>query len=247
MVGDTSAPHETTVTEYLQDLILDSVAIEDFLAEMVHLSVKSLSGTGPDVLCGITLCRHRKSATVASSNETAQRMDEIQYNYPDEPCLSAAREQTKVMVEDLRTEGRWPEYTAVVLKEGVRSILAVPFQLEGEATAALNLYSTEPSTFSDGAVGTVEAYAREMSWALRIAVRLARHNDTELNLKAAMESRTVIDLAVGVLMGQSRCSQDEAAAMLKAAASNRNIKLRALAADIVSAIGDGEVKTHFEE
>ena len=61
-------------------------------------------------------------------------------------------------------------YTAAALAEGAGSSLSVPLVLEGEAEAALKMYSTDPT--------------------------------------AALESRTIIDLAAGAIMAQNRCSQN---------------------------------------
>ncbi|WP_253905045.1 ANTAR domain-containing protein [Arthrobacter sp. H14] len=60
-----------------------------------------------------------------------------------------------------------------------------------------------------------------------------------------MKTRTTIDLAVGIIMGQSRCSQDEAFALLRSASSTRNIKLREVAAGIVASTGSPPASTHF--
>jgi AmiR/NasT family two-component response regulator len=65
-------------------------------------------------------------------------------------------------------------------------------------------------------------------------------------MKAAMESRTTIDLAVGVIMGQNRCSQDAAMSILKSASSVRNVKLRDVAASVLQSLGQGPGRTHFD-
>lgn len=54
-------------------------------------------------------------------------------------------------------------------------------------------------------------------------------------LKAALTSRTTIDQAIGILMAQNRCGPDEAFEILAKASSNRNVKLRELARQIVAA------------
>ncbi|WP_424991742.1 ANTAR domain-containing protein [Nesterenkonia salmonea] len=41
-----------------------------------------------------------------------------------------------------------------------------------------------------------------------------------------MESRTTIDLAAGIIIGQNRCSQEEAIAILKKASNHRNLTNR---------------------
>jgi AmiR/NasT family two-component response regulator len=66
------------------------------------------------------------------------------------------------------------------------------------------------------------------------------------DLTAALEHRTVINLACGVVMAQNRCSQEEAMAVLTKASSHRNRKLRDLAADILGQVSTGTVSTHFD-
>ncbi|MFC8303310.1 ANTAR domain-containing protein [Specibacter sp. NPDC057265] len=66
------------------------------------------------------------------------------------------------------------------------------------------------------------------------------------DLQAAMASRTVIDLAIGVIMGQQRCSQAEAFQIISRAASARNQKLHEVAASLLLKITGETVKTHFD-
>ena len=61
-----------------------------------------------------------------------------------------------------------------------------------------------------------------------------------------MESRTDIDLAVGILMGRNRCSQEEAVQILKTASNHRNVKLRDLATDLVASVSSAPPTTSFE-
>ena len=56
------------------------------------------------------------------------------------------------------------------------------------------------------------------------------------HLQAALASRAVIDQAVGIIMGQNRCTVDEAFEVLRSISQNRNVKLRDIAADMVTAV-----------
>jgi len=62
---------------------------------------------------------------------------------------------------------------------------------------------------------------------------LADHIALTDQLRASLASRAVIDQAIGVLMGQRRITAAEAFAILRTTSQNRNIKLRAFAAQIV--------------
>jgi GAF domain-containing protein len=246
VASESTAESAPSITEHLQELVLTSSDVGDFLHELARVSARSLSIDGDEVLCGITLLRHRKAATVASSSEQAQVLDEIQYSYGDGPCMTASREQQTIHVQDLETDQRWPHYLETVLQQGVRSILAVPFRLEGDTRAALNLYSHRPGRFEGKVLKLAEDFVSQTSMALRLAVRFAHHSEAAANLKATLESRTAIDVAVGIIMAQNRCSQAEAFELLKAASSARNVKLHGVATSIVDSLGHGQVRTHFE-
>jgi AmiR/NasT family two-component response regulator len=51
---------------------------------------------------------------------------------------------------------------------------------------------------------------------------------------------------VGIIMGQNRCSQDEAFGILQSASNTRNMKLRDVASAIVASTGNSAPRTHFE-
>ncbi|GAB3537109.1 GAF and ANTAR domain-containing protein [Arthrobacter tecti] len=233
------------VQAVLQDAVLDSTDVTEFLDELCRQAATALEDGG-EVLCGITLLRERKAATVASSSEHARRMDEVQYNFDQGPCLTAAREQQIVHVPDVGREERWPEYIAAITGHGTHSIVAVPFDLAGDARAALNLYSATPGAFDVETTTRATDYANQAARSLRLAVRIAEHSEMATNLKAAMESRTVIDVATGMIMCQNRCTHDEAVTFLKKASSHRNVKLRELATRIVANAGTSHPPTHFE-
>ena len=49
-----------------------------------------------------------------------------------------------------------------------------------------------------------------------------------------MDSRHVIDVAIGVLIERSRCTADEAFALLRKYSQTRNVKLREVAVEVVN-------------
>jgi len=134
----------------------------------------------------------------------------------------------------------------VAARNGIRSVLALPFDLPDDtAKAGLNLYSETVNGFDQAAVQRASDYVQQASKGLRLAVLIAQQSQTAANLRAAMTSRTVIDVATGIIIAQNRCSQAEAMEILKKASSNRNVKLRDVAQAIVDSAGGGPVATHF--
>ena len=239
--------NEADVVGHVQDLLLDTQDVQDFLDELARFTSESMSGPRGQIYCGITLLRHRSAATVASSSEHAQAVDEIQYQFGDGPCLRSCREGVLVHVPDFELDSEFPDYNDTVLRNGIRSVLAVPFDLPGDdARAGLNMYSEKPNVFDAAAVESAVSYVRQASKGLRLAVLLAKRTDNAADMRRAMESRTIIDTAVGIIIAQNRCSQEDAINLIKSASSTRNLKLRDVAAAIVESAGGGTVTTHFD-
>lgn len=236
----------------LEDLILETAEVEDFLAQLATLAAASLSSSCKRAVhCSIVVQRPKKPAAVATSGDCARGvddargMDELHSTLRDGPGLSAAREKQSVLVPDLLTERRWPDYVRDASGQGIRSVLSVPLVTEGETRAVLNAYS---ASFGDDDIRVAESFAARASKSLLLALRIAHLTDLRDNMRAAMQSRTPINLAAGMVMAQNRCSQEAAMAILKAASSHRNTKLRDLAqALILSVSSQTAVSTHFDE
>lgn len=236
----------TSVSEYLHGKVLEADELESFLTALTHLAVHEMSGEPGQVLCGIMLLRRKRVGTVVSSSQDARVLDELQYDLRDGPCLAAARNHVEVQVPDLGVDDRWPRYAQHVLPHGIRSVLAVPLDLPDGDAAALNFYSTRPAAFGIREVQAAREYAVHASGALALAAKMARYREETENLLEAMKARTTIDLAVSIIMGQNRCSQEEAFGILRSASNNRNIKLREVAAGVIGATGAEGHSTHFE-
>jgi hypothetical protein len=235
----------TDISASLQERVLASVDTADFLAELAQHAAHTLSGEGLDVYCSVTLLQEKNRTASAGSGKQALYMDEAQYKCGDGPCLHSARTHELVSVPDVDAEGRWRMYLDIVQDTGIKSILAAPFDLDGNATGALNFYATEPHAF-DGSASVVALYTQQASLALRLAIRMGELAELKDHLTAAMESRTAIDIAIGILMAQNRCDQEEAFGILRRASSNRNIKIRVLATEIAKSISGKPVQTHFK-
>lgn len=236
--------NQPSTAEQLQDLIVESEDVDKFLEELAILSSKILGGE-VEVHCGVTLKRRRRRTTAASSSAEARKLDEIQYGYDQGPCLHAIATERTTIVTDARTDGRWPDYFAAIVEHGYYSMLGVPIVLTSGGGAALNFYAKEPDTFQPETVKVAEGYALQTAKALELALRVAAHMDTATDLKAAMESRTSIDMAVGVIMAQNGCGQDEAFEILTRASNGQNVKLRVLAEQLIGSLSDEPPKTHF--
>ncbi len=235
------------VTALLQDMVLESADVQVFLTGLATVASKAFTGPYGEVFCGVTLLRPRSMITVASSSDRARDVDEVQYGFDDGPCLRAARTGETVHIRDFLAERRFPEYRQAIASYGLRSALGIPIRLEDGASAGLDFYSTTPDVFDEKGIAVAEGLARDASRSLRLAVRIAALSEDSRNLKAAITARTTIDMAVGAIMAQNRCPQEEAFAILRRASSTRNVKLRDLAVTVLESVGQSHpVTTHFD-
>ncbi|MHA7145313.1 GAF and ANTAR domain-containing protein [Arthrobacter sp. TmT3-37] len=225
---------------------MDSADIKAFLAGLAQEAACHFSAPDNEVLAAVTLLRPRTKATVGSSGDRAQVIDEVQYRFDDGPCLRAARENTVYVVTDFHTETRFGQYSVAIHDHGLRSAIATPIPLDGGAAAALDLYSTHVDAFGEAAVDAAGSMAREASQSLRLAVRIAHLSEANRHLHTAMESRTAIQVAAGIIMAQNRCTHDTAMSILKAASSARNTKLRDVAEIVMHCVGQTAPNTHFD-
>ncbi|WP_231938503.1 GAF and ANTAR domain-containing protein [Arthrobacter sp. B6] len=222
--------------------------MEKVLGDLAAYAAGRLSTRDDQVSCGISLVRSRKSSTVAGSDALARRVVRAEDACGQGPGIAARDCKAIALVLDLRLEERWPQFNRAVAGSGFLSALCIPLVLESPNKAVLNLYSPLPNAFDGRRIDRAAAFAEQASKGLRLVLKMARLEDTRDELKAAMESRTVIDLATGAIMARNKCSQPAAFKVLLRASNTRNIKLHDVASEVVAALsGTAGAVTHFDE
>lgn len=232
----------------LQQLVLESQDIRDFLTELAILASTRLSAPGNTIHSGVTVLRNKRPHAVAASDAAAKALDELQNGFGQGPCLTALSEGRTLLVPDLAAETRWAPYVRTAEHHGVSSILAIPLDLAGDAEAVLNLYSGRSNGFAGEDIAAVETFAAQAASSLRLIIRISHLSEARHDLTTAMQSRTVIDMAVGAIMAQNRCDRDTAFSILTRASSTRNVKLREVAATVITSIsGEDRITAYFDE
>ncbi|MGH3799727.1 MAG: GAF and ANTAR domain-containing protein [Pseudonocardiaceae bacterium] len=223
-----------TAAHELQQLLIDTDHFTGFLNELARYAAITVA---PELSCGITMDRDGGPLTVASSDAHALSLDEVQYGHHNGPCLTAMRTGTTVSISDLATDDRWGAYRLDGLAHGIASALSIPLTGGPGVRGALNFYAQQPGVFTTERQQRAERLGEEASRALRLAVRLTAQVELTHQLEAALASRTIIDQAIGIIMGQNRCTATDAFEILRRASNHRNIKLRAVAYEIVTRVG----------
>lgn len=193
---------------------------EHTLRAVVGAACTLIPGADGGSISVVVARRHVTSQ--AASAEIARRVDALQEEIGQGPCLDAVYEQQTVRVDDMRTEQRWPEFSRRAAQAGAGSMLSFQLYVQEDNLGALNLYAHAPHAFDDESEHVGLLFAAHAA----IAYSAARR---ELNLTRSSSSREVIGQAQGILMERYKVSAHEAFGRLVQASQHTNVKLRDVA------------------
>ena len=216
--------------EALARVVLADREPSEVLSEITGIARRAM----PSVeAVSVTLIRGDKPFTAAYDGQMALDADEMQYERGYGPCVDAGRAGQMFLVDDMRTEQRWPDYAQNVAAHGVLSSLSVPLPFQGVTIGALNIYASQPKVFDDSDIELAQEVAAWIAVAVGNAEAAARTSDGLIQLRTVMLSRALIEQAKGILMERHKITEDEAFTILTHASQRTNTKLRDVAAELV--------------
>lgn len=163
--------------------------------------------------------------TRAGTGRLVWDIDELQYKLGEGPCYDAITSGGVTTMDDITTERRWPRYVEEAARFGLRAQMGLQLYNDQSTLGGLNFYSTQAGIDPDG-VQLAELFAAHAS----IALGRAKH---EHQLNESVTTRQAIGTAVGLIMERYRIPEDRAFQFLVRASSTSNVKLRAIAQDVV--------------
>jgi diguanylate cyclase (GGDEF)-like protein len=97
---------------------------------------------------------------VAASNGAALRFEKLQTELGQGPCVAAYETGEAVTVADLRTEDRFPEFTAQAQQAGMAAVFTFPLRQSGsKPLGALDLYRDKPGKLSADSMHAAQTLA----------------------------------------------------------------------------------------
>jgi hypothetical protein len=172
--------------------------------------------------------------TPARTDELADRLDELQYEHGEGPCVQATRTPGPGVVAepDLLTGSPWPAWGPAAAALGVRSVLAVglfPFS-QAPRLGALNVYSFERGGLDGVDQDLAVLLASHAATALAATEAMSAAELRAAQLRQALQSRDVIGQAKGILMQRRGVSAD----ILRRVSQDLNLKLAKVAERFVA-------------
>ena len=174
--------------------------------------------------------------TVGASSQLARDVDLIQYEIGTGPCLHALHNGVGLYVADLATDTRWREYGPRAAARGARSCVSIPVLHDGVPAAVLKAYSAVVDGLTDEQRALALTFVPEVAGGVGLATQLAKQARTIDDRTAAMSTRRVIDLAIGIVMERLHIDSDTAFSLLRNISQTTNVKLREVAAEIVAGL-----------
>ena len=203
---------------------LDPFDVNELLELICLAAIDAVPGAE---YAGITLAdRHGKLETTAATHPLVHRVDALQYQLKQGPCVDAVQGRWEARSDDLRLDVRWPKYGPLAADLGIVSQMGIELFDEPGLIAGLNLYSSTVGAFDDD---TVEA---AMLFAIQATHTLGRVM-TQKRLSDAMTTSTTIGRATGVVMQRFRLSADRAFELLTRVSRVHDVTIEMLAEQIL--------------
>jgi GAF domain-containing protein len=215
--------------------LADILAGEEDLDPVLQRSVDQVASGVPGAdMVSVSVLRGDAGETVAASDRRVWNIDQDQYAAGYGPCLEAARTSEAVRTGIAEAEQRWPAFARSARAAGINSYLSCPLIINDDFVGSLNLYSEQPHGFADFDVALLRLYITAACAAITNARLYARARDLAGQMGQAMDSRAVIDQAIGVIIARTGMTPEQAFAELSRRSQNANVKLREIAAQVVT-------------
>ena len=215
----------------LAKITLADHSIDRVMEKIAALAKSTLSLQGE---VSVTLVSRGKPSTIASTGSLATELDERQYARGYGPCLDCIQGGEPLMVREMATEQRWRDWAKSAEGLGAGSSMSIPVPVQREVSAALNVYSTDRDAFDDAALDLAKTFAAYAGVALANMHLYEAQAEVAEQLQQAMQSRAVIEQAKGILMGERRCTAQQAFDILVRLSQDANRKLRDVAEMLVA-------------
>ena len=206
------------------------LGLEDLLTRVATFAVQAIPGAEG---AGLTLLEEDRANTIVATAPFVREVDDIQYGIGQGPCITAAAEATTVMSGSLGGDPRWPRFGGRVARLGVHSVVSLPLTTPDGVVGAMNVYAHAKSVFDERAAELGEIFALPAAIAVQNAQVLAQTQRLAARLQAALETRGVIDRAVGIVLSRSGGSEEEALDRLRSLSQREHRKLAEVAARVV--------------
>ncbi len=197
------------------------------------LSVLPVDGVGLSLM---TRTDSGGRTLLGASGEVGAKIEQLQFDLGEGPCVSAFSEAQPVLISDLEAtevSARWPLFAHEARSTGVRALFAFPMQVGTIAIGVLDCHRMRPGALDDVSDALTVTDAVTMAL-LNFHYRASEGRDAVELFDVSWRSHAVVHQATGMLSAQLDIRTDEALAILRAHAFRWSRPVDAVASDLVA-------------
>jgi GAF domain-containing protein len=173
---------------------------------------------------------------VAASDAPGRMLESLQEQFGEGPCVDAFLEDAPVLAGDMAADPRWPSAGPLAARHGVHAVLGVPVDLRQGPVGTLNVYAARPHRWDQTDIAGIQAYTRVIASLLKTAVRAHVSGKAARQLQHALDHRSLIEQAKGVVMQRRGIDQQAAFDLLRGQARATRRRLDEVARETIHGI-----------
>ena len=214
-------------------LLLTDGALNGDLGRIVAVAERTVPGCDG---ASIALSLEGRPRTEAATDRIVLELDLAQYEAGEGPCLLALREARPVRLDLIDQDTPFRTFAQRAAEAGVRSSLSLPLLVGEEAVGTFNLYSYAETAFDATSQSMAAVMAAQAGAAIAKSRLLAAGRRAADVAQQSADDLADVGMAEGMLMAIEQCTAQQAAALLRNAATSEEQTLADMARRIIAQV-----------
>ena len=183
------------------------ITSRSYLNEILNLIVVVTAKMLNSKICSIMLLDQEGDELVIKATQSLSEDYKKKPNIKVDASISgeAIKAKKPIVIYDVRKEEKY-HFRDLAVKENLTSMLSVPMVVKDKAIGIINIYTKEHHSFTQEEIDILQMVANQAA----VAVENTKLMEEALKAKEALETRKLVERAKGILMKESKMSEDEA-------------------------------------
>jgi hypothetical protein len=204
--------------------------VTDVLVRLIRDCAEILQA---DAIGLLVLTEHGQLELLSSTSHHVSELETFQIQQDSGPCVDAIRSSTTIAISGKEPiTGRWPSVGPAIIDAGYQSVTAHPMRWRGSTLGAMNIFHTAMRTAAHEELMLGQAFA-DVATLVIVQDASVPTEQITLRIHGALNARTAIERAKGVLAYQHKIDMAAAYDRLVHTAGSKRISLTDAAADVL--------------
>jgi GAF domain-containing protein len=174
---------------------------------------------------------------VAASDDRVAQFEELEIDHGTGPCTESYQTKELVGSEDLADEPRWGDVPKAAAERGLRAVLVSPIPYGNDAIGVIAVFSSKPHAWSPEGELALIAFTDLAALLIATTMQSEERGELAAQLQRALDARTMIEQAKGVLVARDHVSSRDAFERLRADARRQRRKVVDVAREVLREAG----------